>query len=114
LGTVCWGRENATQDNIRPFEGNWTCYGNAEVEYFVDEGDAERISFQEGDYAISETFNVGIMKVDIFPNYYAGPGDSFTISYKTGYTIESCEESDWILHEGPFESLGYVKVKVQK
>lgn len=85
-------------------------YGSAEVEYSED---AERIAFDTGDYAESEVWNVGAMLVGIYPNYYA-EGDDFTIYYKTGVSEDACNSDTWHEYTGPFNSLGYVKVRVVK
>ena len=40
--------------------------------------------------------------------------DVATLHYRTGATVEACEAATWTPYTVPFESLGYVQVRVRR
>lgn len=108
-GSTCWGHSTGvTQDNVRTFATNWTGTGHVE-----SSGDEERLGIHTGEYMESEVVQVTpYYVVTLSQNQYSS-GDSATIKYRTGATIEACQAASWSTYSAPFQSLGYVQVRAE-
>lgn len=107
-GSVTWGHLTGVQeDNALPFLGNWDGTG-------VIEGvnDAERIGLDVSQYMSSGVVETSLRTVELLTNNY-GSGDSVAIKYRHGATVVACEAAAWTDYTVPFESLGYVQVRIE-
>ncbi|GAF88573.1 unnamed protein product [marine sediment metagenome] len=105
-GTRCWGHDTAIDEDFAEDFSTWT--GDAVVSL---EDDNEIITFSSGQEEISPVTNLGAgLNAQITLNKYI-PADSVTIQYKTGATVEDCNADTWHNYV-PFESLGYVRVRL--
>ncbi len=77
-------------------------------------GDAEIISLETGQYMESESWKLGSGWCAITIDKYDSGVGSYTVEYKTGDSLVNCEADAWNNYIGPFDSLGWVKVKVSK
>lgn len=106
-GTVCWGQVTGVlEQNTRTFATNWTGTGTIE-----NSGDAERLVLNAGESMEGEVVNTGIKTIVLLINNYAS-GDSVLISYRHGTTEEECRAQMFTDYTVPFQSLGYVQVRV--
>ena len=104
---MCWGHVTGVlEENTRTFTDNWTGTGTIE-----NAGDAERLALDAGEYMISETVNTGTFTIQLLQNEYAA-GDTVTLKYRTGADQAACEAADWTEYAAPFDSLGFVQVRV--
>ena len=110
-GTVCWGHDTGVvEDNIRDFVGNWTGTGA-----ITGSGDAEQAELQTGEYLESEDWDLGpclFNSARIRQNVYQ-LGDDVTIKYKTAATQGALAGVGWSAYV-PFQSLGWVKIRIEK
>jgi len=60
---------------------------------------------------ISEVVHTGAANVLIDYNVYAA-GDNINLDYRHGDSPANCEAAAWNDYAAPFESLGYVQVRV--
>jgi len=60
---------------------------------------------------ISELVHTGVVYITIDYNVYQS-GDTIDLDYRHGGTPAACEGAGWNNYTGPFESLGYVQVRV--
>lgn len=107
-GSTVWGQSTGVlETNIRTFSGNWTGTGS-----ITGAGDEEKIALDTGQYMISEVVNTGIdTTITLLQNEYSS-GDTVTLQYRHGATQAACEAASWNDYTIPFESLGYVQVRV--
>ena len=108
-GSVAWGHDTeVTEDNIRDFLGNWTGTGA-----ISGSGDAEVIELEASENMISEVVNTGAsVTVTLLQNEYDDSGDDVTLEYRHGSSVIACEEASWNSYTVPFESLGYVQIRI--
>jgi hypothetical protein len=97
-----------TEDNIRDFSGNWTGTGA-----ILNAGDAEQLELEAGEYMESEMVDTGAVTVQLLQNEYDVSGDDVTLRYRHGATPNACAAAAWNLYADPFESLGYVELRVE-
>jgi len=108
-GDVCWGHVTGVlEDNVLPFNGNWTGTGTIEN---PGANDNERLALDAGEYMISEMVNTGVITCELLQNEYA-VGDDVTLEYRDGATAAACNAAAWGAYAAPFESLGYVQIRV--
>jgi len=108
---VVWGHHtDVLEINDRNFTGNWTGTGAIQGDAGTD---AERIEFDNpGEYMISEVVNTGAsVTVTLLQNEYLA-GDDVNLDYRHGDSEANCEAAGWNDYVAPFESLGYVQVRV--
>ena len=95
------------EDNVRTFTDNWTGTGAIE-----GAADAEKLALETTEYMISEVVNTGARHVELLQNNYDETGDNVTMEYRHGATQVACEAEEWIAYAVPFESLGYVQIRM--
>ena len=95
------------ETNVRDFTGNWTGTGTIEG---VD--DAEKIKLDDTEYMESEVVFTGVRTMQITQNFYDGTGDDVTITYRHADTDVGVEAAEYVAYTEPFDSLGYVQIKV--
>lgn len=95
------------EDNTRTFADHW--YGTGEIS---DAGDAEEVCLEAGEYMISEVVYTEVRHVELLQNEYAA-GDTVALKYRDGATEGACLDAAWIAYAAPFESLGYVQVRME-
>ena len=93
--------------NIRDFNGNWTGTGAVE-----GVGDAEVLELHAGENMVSEVVDTGANSVTLLQNEYRPAGDNVTMEYRHGATEANCEAAGWVAYGAPFDSLGYVQVRM--
>jgi hypothetical protein len=96
------------ETNVLPFSGNWTGTGTIEN---PGANDNERLALEAGEYMISEMVNTGVITCQLLQNEYA-VGDDVTLEYRDGATAAACNVADWVEYTIPFESLGYVQIRL--
>ena len=107
-GTVVWGHvTGVTETNVRTFASNWTGTGA-----IGNSGDTERLELNATEYMISEVVNTGSHTIILLQNNYSS-GDTVTLQYRHGATQGACEAASWNNYTAPFDSLGYVQVRVE-
>lgn len=107
-GSTCWGHiTGVIETNIRTFTGNWTGTGIIE-----NAGDAERLALETTEYMISEVVYTTARMVELDQNHYDPSGDNVNLDYRHGATQAECEAAAWNDYTVPFNSLGYVQVRV--
>lgn len=107
-GSVCWGHDTGvTETNVRDFSGNWTGTGA-----ISGAADAETIDLNSGEYMISEVVNTGVRVVELEQNHYDETGDDVNMDYRHGADAAACEAASWNDYSAPFQSLGYVQVRL--
>ena len=107
---VVWGHDTAVLEaNVRDFQGNWTGTGA-----IINPGvaDTEALELEEGELMDSEVVATGAVSVLIDYNVYRA-GDNVTVRYRHGNTVAACEAAGWNLYAAPFESLGFIQVRVE-
>jgi len=107
-GTTAWGDTGAAEANVRTFSGNWTGTGT-----ISGTGDAEIIELKAGEYEESEVVNLGTGTAELLQNYYDNTGDDVVLKYRHGTTETACLAASWNVYSTPFESLGYVQVRIE-
>jgi hypothetical protein len=95
------------EDNVQTFAGNWYGTGTAS-----GSGDSEIITLQDSEYMESELVNTGVYVVSMDQNLY-GSGDTAILLYRHGTTEENCLAASWEAYTGPFNSLGYIQVRLE-
>jgi hypothetical protein len=60
---------------------------------------------------ISEVVEIACL-VEIATNVYA-TGDSVAVFYRHGATEGACLDANWIAYTVPFDSLGYIQVRLE-
>jgi hypothetical protein len=110
-GTVCYGHiTGVTQDHARPFSAGWTGTGS-----ITGSNDNETLTLSTGQNEESEIINIGTGQIDIIiDEYQSGSGDSPVIKYKNGNSEANCNADSWNTYSAPFNSLGYIKIRVEK
>jgi len=112
-GTVTWGHDTGVvEDNIRDFSGNWTGTGA-----IAGAGDAEQIQLQTGENMESEDWHLGSCLYNsarLRQNIYDVLGDDVTLKYKTAATQGALAGVGWSNYVAPFQSLGWVKVRIER
>jgi hypothetical protein len=112
-GTVCWGHDTGVVEaNIRDYTGNWTGTG-----IVSGAGDAELIGLQTGEYMESEDWHLGsciFNSARLRQNVYDVTGDDVTLKYKTAATKAALPGTGWSVYAGAFQSLGWVKVRIER
>lgn len=109
-GAVCWGHDTGvTEDYTRDFDGNWTGTGDILNAGVVD---LEAIGLDSGEEKESDTWHVGSGNCYITTDKYASGGGSGSVQYKTGNSRVVCDADTWHAYTGPFNSLGWVRVKL--
>jgi hypothetical protein len=108
-GTVTWGHvTGVVEANTRTFSGNWTGTGGIALA-----GDAERIDLNVGENMVSEVWDTGaIAWVILHQNLYDPTGDDATLEFRQGASAAACQAASWEAYVIPFESLGYVQVRL--
>jgi hypothetical protein len=107
-GTACWGHSTGvTQENTRTFASNWT--GSGEI---TGTGDTERIELNEGEYMESEVVDTSTMMVELDQNFY-NSGNDVLLKYRHAATYEDCIAASYSTYTEPFESLGYVQIRIE-
>ena len=96
-----------TETNVRDFTGNWTGTGTIEG---VD--DAEKLKLDDTEYMESEVVYTGVRTMQITQNFYDGTGDDVTITYRHADTEGGVADAVYQDYVAPFDSLGYVQIKV--
>jgi hypothetical protein len=96
------------ETNVETFSGNWT--GTGEIEN-PGANDNERLALEATEYMISEMVNTGVITCQLLQNEYA-VGDDVTLEYRHGATAADCVADDWVAYAAPFESLGFVQIRV--
>jgi hypothetical protein len=91
---------------VRDFAINWTGTGTIE-----NSGDAERLRLDAGEYMESEIVITGTVVVELLQNNYQA-GDTVTLQYRHGADDTDCLAAAYQNYIAPFESLGYVQIKV--
>lgn len=112
FGTICWGHDTGVVEvNIRDFLGNWSGTGT-----ITGSGDAEQIELQTGEYMESVDWNLGsclFNSARLRQNVYQA-GDDVTLKYKTAATQGALAGVGWSAYTGPFQSLGWVKIRIER
>jgi hypothetical protein len=109
-GETCWGHVTGVlEDNARTFNGNWTGTGAVEN---PGANDNERLALEPGEYMISEMVYTDAILCQLLQNEYAA-GDTVLLQYRTGATAATCNGAEWTTYTVPFDSLGYVQVRVE-
>jgi hypothetical protein len=60
----------------------------------------------------SEVVNTGLGTWLIAQNYYQA-GDSVNLKYRTGNSVANCQAAELLDYSVPFESLGYVQIRIE-
>jgi len=106
---VVWGHDtDVLEANVRDFNGNWTGTGAIEN---PGTADTERLALEAGETMTSEVVATGVVDILIDYNVYA-VGDDINLDYRHGATQAACEGAGWNDYTVPFESLGFVQVRV--
>jgi hypothetical protein len=107
-GTTVWGHvTGVTETNVRTFAGNWTGTGTVE-----NSGDTERLALGAGEYMESEVVNTSTRSIKLLQNTYSA-GNTVTIKYRTGASESACRAAGWSTYTVPFDSTGYVQIRVE-
>jgi ribosomal protein S13 len=109
-GSATWGYDTGvTEDNILDFSAYWS--GTGEVK---GSGDGEFLSVGVGEYMeLTNPWNFGTGKCVFDITKYEAPGGSITRKYKTGTDSSDCEADTWNTYSVPFDSEGYVQLRVE-
>ena len=73
--------------------------------------DTERLALEVDEYMDSEVVDTGVTTIEILINVYAA-GDVVSILYRHGNSEANCLAADWDFYVAPFESLGYVQIRL--
>ena len=73
--------------------------------------DTERLALEAGENMVSEVVATGTVNILIDYNVYQA-GDNINLDYRHGATVAACEAAAWNDYVAPFESLGFVQVRV--
>lgn len=65
-----------------------------------------------GNYMESEIVETEIVTVTLLQNTYRS-GDTIILRYRHGATPEDCAVAGWNTYTVPFESLGFVQIRVE-
>lgn len=107
-GDTTWGHDTGVvETNIRDFADNWTGTGT-----IVASGDAETICLGVGEYMISEILFTDTGLVEIDQNKYDITGDDVILEFRHGVTPVACEAAGWQNYVAPFNSAGYMQIRV--
>lgn len=107
-GETTWGHiTSVVEDNVRTFATNWSGTGN-----ISGAGDSETMCVTPIQYMESEIIQTNPVSIELLINNYQA-GDTATIKYRTGATGASCQGASWISYTVPFESLGFVQVRIE-
>lgn len=107
-GSVTWGHvTGVVEDNVETFANNWTGTG-----VISGSGDAETICLNEGEYMESNVVNTGTRTVELLQNNYAA-GDTIILKFRHGNSEANCLTASWSVYTVPFDSLGYVQVRIE-
>lgn len=60
----------------------------------------------------SEIVNTGVANVTLLQNHYDPTGDNVTLEYRHAATQAGVSGASYTSYSAPFESLGYVQIKV--
>jgi hypothetical protein len=106
---VVWGHDTGVlETNVRDFNVNWTGTGAIENPGVAD---TERLALEASEYMISEVVDTGAVSILIDYNVYSA-GDTIDLDYRHGATVAACEGAAWNDYVGPFDSLGFIQVRV--
>ena len=94
--------------NVRDFAGNWAGTGA-----IAGAGDAEVLELQSGENMVSEVVYTDTYQVTLLQNEYDETGDDVDMDYRHGATEAACEVAGWNDYATPFESLGYIQIRMQ-
>jgi hypothetical protein len=94
---------------VRTFTDNWSGTGA-----ISGEDDEEKISLEGGQYMeTDDVVHTGLVTVTIQKNKY-GTGDALVnLKWRRGATVEETMLAEWNVYSAPFESTGYVQVRVE-
>lgn len=107
-GSACWGHVTGVlESNVRTFASNWSGTGTIE-----NTNDTERLVLNSTEYMESEVVITSTLTVTLLQNNY-NPGDTITLQYRHGATEAACLAASWNTYSAPFDSLGYVQVRVE-
>ena len=96
------------EDHARPFIDIWTGDGSIQ-----NSGDAETMTLETDDIMTGEMVYIGVNNIEILiDNYQTGSGHAPTREYKNGSTEQLCNDDIWNDYTAPFESAGYIKIRV--
>lgn len=113
VGTVCWGHDTGVvEENTKDYTGNWTGTGA-----ISGAGDPELIGLQTGEYMESQDWYLGpciFNSARLRQNVYDPTGDDVTLKYKTAATLAALPGTGWSAYTGPFQSLGWVKIRIER
>lgn len=105
---MCWGHSTGVvEENTETFASNWAGTGA-----ISGSGDAETLCLSSGQYMNSNVVYTGERTTRLRINVY-DTGDTVTIKYQTGTTEANCLVADWNTYTTPFESLGYVRMRLE-
>ena len=106
---VVWGHDTGVlEDVVLDFDGNWTGTGTIEN---PGDADIERIALDDGESMTSNLVHTGAASVLIDYNVYED-GDTIYLEYRHADTPAGVAGAGWQEYLAPFESLGYVQVRV--
>jgi len=109
-GTVCWGHTKPAVQEVyaRTFAVHWTGTGT-----IAGVGDNETVFLLSGQFEESESWYVGSFKVQLLEDKYKVGAGTPILKYKTGATRVACEAAGWNNYTVPFQSLGWVKARIE-
>lgn len=108
MGEVCWGHVTGViEENIIPFTAKW--FGTGVIE---NSGDTERVGLEMGQHMESEIVDTGINTITLLQNNYAA-GDTGILKYRTAAAEVDVYSASWQIYSSPFESLGYVQLRLE-
>jgi len=104
---ICWGHQTGITEVYDTFASNWT--GTGAITGAVD---AERLELNAGEYMESDLVITAITHIQLTKNKYQA-GDPVLMRYRTGATDAACLLAAWTDYTVPFDSLGYVQIRVE-
>ena len=96
------------EDNIRTFAQDWIGTGSTS-----GSGDEEIACLDAGEYLESEVINTGVVQARIRQNVY-NSGQSILIKFRHGNSEANCLLDDYENYSVPFESLGFVQIRIER
>jgi hypothetical protein len=107
---VVYGHSTSVdENNVRTFADNTS--GDATA---TGSGDAEKLRFKSGEYRETEDIDTsGTPVVIIQKDKYQSGSGTITVKYKTAATQGGLTSESWSTYTVPFESSGWVKVRVE-
>lgn len=106
--SVCWGHiTGVLEDSTLTFDTHWTGTGDIERA-----GDDEQLALSTGENMESGVVKTGAGLFELDQNFYQA-GDDVTLKYRHGATLVACEAAAYGAYVAPFDSLGFVQVRLE-